>query len=1167
MKSPIYKYISLNLLLLFIPLAPVWSQTQLAFPGAQGWGRFATGGRYGQVYHVTNLNDSGTGSLRDAVSQPNRIVVFDVAGVIHISSRISFAKNLYVAGQTAPGEGITVYGDGVTFSAADNLICRYLRVRMGHSGTSGKDCAGVAHGTNMIFDHCSFSWGLDETFSINSDGKGDLGNITIQNCIVGQGLMTHSAGGLIQADNITLYRNFYCDNSTRNNKVKGKNQYANNIVYNWNNGAYIMGGDSEGQSYCNIQGNLFINGPSGGGAAFTGGNANFHFYGDDNWQDRTADGNLQPQLVTDYSASDRQSVPYSYPTLPLVSGKQLITELLPTVGASLPYRDMTDCYMIDEVMSYGIKGELIANEGSLPYGIPSSWNVYKGDKRQDKDGDGMPDWWEEMNGTDPGKNDAMTLSSNGYANIENYINGIDREQSQFYLRQPMLPEISHSTTTSLTLTWADYTDGEDGFAIESKDDSGLWQFVGKVSSNANSMKITGLTPGTEYVLRLRAFAEKDGMEQYSDYSSTISAKTRPEVVGILDIDTYEPQYTWTSAVSEWTEQGEGWKEGIPWSNEGANGVLFDVNEDASLTLNATVTPSEVVVTGEGMFTIEGSGSIAGQSTSVNKGGTGTLVLKTKNTYQGATVLHDGCIEFSTLKNGGEASGIGSSQEFAQNWVMDGGIYRYTGPSTQTNRSAQLLAPTTFEISNKTTTVQMNGSIEGKTDFTLNGLGKMQVSNPGFFKYTGSTILRGGELFLSTVEASKGGVGTSSGVVLAGGTLSTKGENETYETYSFPITVTDGTSSVFAPHRNCYISSTVSGSGRLQFNIPYVREYIKGNWTAFNGRLTANALSSGNLFLAEKSFNMPNAVVVLKNGVRACCWDTNGDATLGGLSGDAGTQLCGSSKQQNGFTCSWHIGGANTDETFAGVINNYSCSGSGHQGTVSIEKKGKGYWRLTGQNEYSGTTTVTAGKLIVNGVHKGTGAFTVASGATLCGQGTIPGAVTVKKGAILQAGDSLIGSRKFYLQGKTTLQSGSKIYVMMRCASDATSIITNHIDASDISLGTGATLEINMDQVADTLPVGKTLRVFTSASKVSGKFLKIVPERPSDTQVWDTTDLYTKGVIYVRSSADETAIQHPLPQGDDATVRYKLDGTQASVSLGRVQILKDAHGVRKVLTER
>lgn len=131
------------------------------------------------------------------MTQSGAIVVFDVAGVIIPKSTIVFGKNLYIAGQTAPGEGITVYGNRCSFSGSDNLICRYLRWRMGHIGPKGKDCAGIANGQNMIFDHCSFSCGRDETFSINPDGKGSLGNITLQNCIFGQGLMTHSAGGLM----------------------------------------------------------------------------------------------------------------------------------------------------------------------------------------------------------------------------------------------------------------------------------------------------------------------------------------------------------------------------------------------------------------------------------------------------------------------------------------------------------------------------------------------------------------------------------------------------------------------------------------------------------------------------------------------------------------------------------------------------------------------------------------------------------------------------------------------------------------------------------------------------------------------------------------------------------------------------------------------------------
>ncbi|HUP10829.1 MAG TPA: hypothetical protein VM187_01410, partial [Niastella sp.] len=233
-----------------------------AFPGAEGFGKYATGGRSGSVYHVTNLNNSGAGSLRDAVSSPNRIVVFDVAGVIKITERMIVSANIYLAGQTAPGEGITVYGNGWSFSNASNTICRYMKIRMGIVGSSGVDANGLASGHDIIFDHCSVSWGRDENFSINAT---TAQNITIQNCIISQGLLTHSAGGLIQCDGgITLYRNFYADNGTRNNKVKGVSQYVNNLVYNWSAGAYIMGGESSGSSYVNVTNNCFLQGPVDG---------------------------------------------------------------------------------------------------------------------------------------------------------------------------------------------------------------------------------------------------------------------------------------------------------------------------------------------------------------------------------------------------------------------------------------------------------------------------------------------------------------------------------------------------------------------------------------------------------------------------------------------------------------------------------------------------------------------------------------------------------------------------------------------------------------------------------------------------------------------------------------------------------------------------------------
>ena len=211
---------ALAVLILFTIICYTASAQLVAFPGAEGFGKYAKGARASSsptVYHVTNLNDTGSGSFRDAVSASNRIVVFDVAGVINITSRIVCSSNIYIAGQTAPGEGVTVYGNGFSYSGADNVICRYLRMRMGAIGDSGKDGCGIANGSNMIFDHVSVSWGRDETFSVSGS---ECINITIQNSVIAQGLLSHSAGGLIQTDGgVTLYRNVFIDNDTRNNKI------------------------------------------------------------------------------------------------------------------------------------------------------------------------------------------------------------------------------------------------------------------------------------------------------------------------------------------------------------------------------------------------------------------------------------------------------------------------------------------------------------------------------------------------------------------------------------------------------------------------------------------------------------------------------------------------------------------------------------------------------------------------------------------------------------------------------------------------------------------------------------------------------------------------------------------------------------------------------------
>ncbi len=1093
---------------------------QLAFPGAQGWGRFATGGRSGSVYHVTNLNDSGAGSLRDAVSQSNRIVVFDVAGVINIQSRMVFSSNLYVAGQTAPGEGITVYGNGVSFSGATNTIVRYMRFRMGIGGDSGKDCAGIANGTNMIFDHCSFAWGRDETFSINPDGKGATPeNITLQYCVVGQGLMDHSAGGLMQTNHITLLGNLLCDNATRNFKVKGINQYANNTVYNWKNGAYIMGGDSEGKSYVNIQSNLFINGPAVGGAAFTGGNADFHCYGDDNWQDQNRDGAFNPQVVTDYNAATRESQPYDYPELQLLEGKTLLETNLPTVGASLPYRDYADCYMIDEVMSFGKKGALISTEKTLPYGAPSTWTVWAGEKPADADSDGMPDEWEQQNGTDPNANDAMTIADNGYANIENYINSISRSDRQYFLRPPLVLQLAASTSSTLTLSWLDYTDNEQGFAVEMEQD-GQFREVMRTEANSKGCQLTeGLLPGATYNVRVRAF---DG-DHYSDYTPVLEAKTRPEQVDIIDCDAFVGDDT------------DNW--------------LIAPETDEAITLNEQVEKKAVVVRGNAHVTLEGQGGIAGTA-SLNKTGEGVLTVNTQNTYTGATVLHGGVMEFATLANGGEPSALGASQEFAQNWIMDGGVYRYTGGNTTTNRSARLYNNTELDIDHATVTITDGSNataFEGEGNLIIGGNGQLTVAAKNLFQFNGDLVLRGSNVYLSTVDIAKQGIGKAKRLVMEGGKLSTKGESAGYETYSFAINVPGGDEdrvSVFAPNRNCYINCSVSGSGTLQLDIPYLREYVGGNWSQFSGRLIANGISTdngGSLLLINKGSSaiLSNVPVSLKGNARLCYWDTNGSLKVGGLSGAKGTYLMGSSKNTKNFTCSWEIGGANTDEQFDGIINNWDCSSADRGGTVSITKTGTGDWRLTGANVYKGTTTVSGGRLIINGKHSGEGAVTVKNGATLAGEGSIAGKVTVSKGGIIHAGDAITSVKTLTLGGGLTVQQGGVVEVPITTSGNFPR--SNKIKVTGACNISGAVLSIDISE-APNIPDGKSFVLFDfSGAIVTGTgFSQIEPARPSEKQVWDTSELLTKGRILVRND-EELKLENATWRQETETPAFDLSG--------------------------
>ena len=260
----------------------------LAFPGAEGFGQFATGGSGGETVHVTTLDDSGAGSFRDAVSKPHRTVVFEVGGIIRLKSNVAVSSNVTLDGTTAPGDGITLYGRSVSFSGQNNVIVRYLRFREGIAGDKGKCSVNLSSGSDMIFDHCSIEWGRWDCLGL-TQGSHD---ITFQNCIIGEGVDPQRFGSLSDSvTNITYTHNLWINNQSRNPKAKGKIQYINNVVYNWGV-CGLVGGHSGADHFQDVVGNYFIAGPNSGAHAVGECAKTDHIFLQGNFVDLDKDGKL-----------------------------------------------------------------------------------------------------------------------------------------------------------------------------------------------------------------------------------------------------------------------------------------------------------------------------------------------------------------------------------------------------------------------------------------------------------------------------------------------------------------------------------------------------------------------------------------------------------------------------------------------------------------------------------------------------------------------------------------------------------------------------------------------------------------------------------------------------------------------------------------------------------
>ncbi|WP_246146703.1 pectate lyase family protein [Rubripirellula lacrimiformis] len=435
-----------------------FAASPLAFPSAEGYGKHTVGGRGGKVFEVTNLNDSGEGSLRDAVEAKGpRTVVFRVSGTIDLNSDLRIRNShITIAGQTAPGDGICIKRYPLMISA-DEVIIRYIRVRFGDESGKDADAISARYVKNLILDHVSASWSVDETMSIYH-----CENMTVQWCLISESMFNsnhsksqHGFGGIWGSNHSTYHHNLIANHSSRNPRFAsgcGNTDYRNNVLYNWGyrscygGEAVQKGSDKFTFSNINMVANYYkpgpatdparkaeiadpsSRGPDDKGSWYVAGNfvEGSPSVSDDNWTGVRGGNFVKLDQPWDAMPIHQQTPADAFQSV------------LATAGANLPRRDSIDTRIVEETRTGTATYEGIYDtvkkvaDPSKVTGIIDSQNDVGGWPElkssvavQDADHDGMPDQWETANGLDP--NDAADgnkIASDGYTMLEKFLNSI-----------------------------------------------------------------------------------------------------------------------------------------------------------------------------------------------------------------------------------------------------------------------------------------------------------------------------------------------------------------------------------------------------------------------------------------------------------------------------------------------------------------------------------------------------------------------------------------------------------------------------------------------------------------------------------------------------------------------------------------------------------------------
>ena len=735
-----------------------------AFPGAEGAGAYATGGRGGDVYHVINLNSSGAGSFANGIATvpaSGRTIVFDVSGYINISGTLTLnAAKVTIAGQTAPGDGIGVKNGTFNISAGE-VIIRHFRFRDGNSA----DALDIdTDSTNTIIDHCDTMLSNDENFSSFSSPPE---NVTFQWSMNSWGMETHSAGGLWDQMHATAHHTLWSHNHTRNPKARpdGCLDWINNVTFDWDIG-FIMGDSTTPADWkANVRGCYFVCPPGNirsvameTATLDRNGNPNFTIYVDDCKMDNNGNGLLDfnPAKVGYALASGdyaTNATPFPNNGIPVTRDDPL-TAYKKVVSAAGPLRMDADAAkpLRDEISNILISN--LVNQISNHVGSPAGTGAANGGfgflnsapPPLDTDQDGMPDFWEDALGSDSAVDDhnnpvpAGAFLPNvpaGYTLLEEYLQ---------FLAMPH-GTVARTTPTNQTFLNVD-----------------LAKFTSGFTNDPVVFNISNVVNGSVLLLggHLARFSPQTNFSGRASFEFTVtdgdgSSWKQTVAVLVLPASIVPAQLAWRGdgTANAWDDETTtNWFDGSGLVTfKAGDDVTFDDSGSNSPALNLTgsLAPGIVTVNAIQDYTFGGTGSLIGPGKLI-KSGPGKLTINVANTLSAGTTISAGILQ---LGDGVSANG-----------GLSGNV---------TNNAVLIFA--------NATTLSSAAAISGSGTVTKNGPGLLTLS--GTQTYTNLTTINAGALQFNGTPP--------------------------------PGDIGNNATLIFAPGSSLTIANRISGSGTLTVN--------------------------------------------------------------------------------------------------------------------------------------------------------------------------------------------------------------------------------------------------------------------------------------------------------------------------------------------------------------